>query len=663
MNSRRVIVILALFAPISETIAQDYKPPAVLLPEEETQRLIGERTRQLSLQVNRMQQLKIGDPFLVDVEVYLKAAIWMDRHKEYYHKDAGKWTLDVLDRGLLRASQAMRGEAPWLNQTGRAIVRGYRSRLDGSVQPFAVTFPREYGNDPRMKWRIDVVLHGRDSTISEVKFLYQHSGDTPTPDRPYVQIDIFGRGNNAYRWAGEADVLEAIENHVFAERSLGRGELLDDKQVVLRGFSMGGAGTWHLGLHRPSRWAVIGPGAGFTMTHGYIKDLPESLPDYVEKCLRIYDAVDYAENASDVPVVAYAGAEDPQKQAAQNIEAKLKPLNIPMTLLVAPGKKHEFPDDWKAKAEAEYAKYAGPEKGRRPYPDRVHFVTYTLKYPSCDWVEILGLERHYEKALIDASRADNRFTIKTTNVRGLRLALEVGESGPQIVKIDGQEIVARPSASVTGTMAVYLDKVDGRWEASLPQRVTAGRLRRPQKFGGLQGPIDDAFTDAFLCVRGTGEAWNPAIKQFAEADLQRFRAEWDKYFRGELLVKNDTDVTDDDIATKSLILFGDPGSNTLISQVLSGLPLKWTKETITFAGKNYNAATHVPVMIYPSPLNVGRYVVLNSGHTFHAEDFQGSNALLYPRLGDYAILKLAPTEKSALGVEVVTAGLFDDFWK
>ena len=27
-----------------------------------------------------------------------------------------------------------------------------------------------------------------------------------------------------------------------------------------------GAGTWHLGLHRPDNWCVMGPGAGFTTT-------------------------------------------------------------------------------------------------------------------------------------------------------------------------------------------------------------------------------------------------------------------------------------------------------------------------------------------------------------------------------------------------------------
>ena len=70
---------------------------------------------------------------------------------------------------------------------------------------------------------------------------------------------------------------------------------------------------------------------------------PTKLSPYQEKCLRIYDAVDYAENAFNVPVVAYGGADDPQLQAAKNIEAKLKPLGIPMKLLVAPGLGHRFP--------------------------------------------------------------------------------------------------------------------------------------------------------------------------------------------------------------------------------------------------------------------------------------------------------------------------------
>lgn len=123
------------------------------------------------------------------------------------------------------------------------------------------------------------------------------------------------------------------------------------------------------------------------------------------------------------------------------------------------------------------------------------------------------------------------------------------------------------------------------------------------------------------------------------------------------------DITNEDIASKHLILFGDPASNSLITQVLPSLPLTWTKNQLVLAGKKCNAADHMPVMIYPSPLNAARYVVLNSGHTFHSPDYLGTNALLYPRLGDYALLRLAPTDRDILNTEVVTAGLFDDHWQ
>src|SRR5436190_8201663 len=125
-------------------------------------------------------------------------------------------------------------------------------------------------------------------------------------------------------------------------------------------------------------------------------------------------------------------------------------------------------------------------------------------------------------------------------------------------------------------------------------------MSRPQKVPELQGPIDDAFMMAFLCVRGTGTPWHEKTDEHATAALKTFRAEWSKYMRGELPIKDDTEVTAEDMATKHLILFGDPASNSLIEQSLPELPLQWTKKEITFAGKTYDASTHVPVMIYPS---------------------------------------------------------------
>ena len=114
-------------------------------------------------------------------------------HNEFFHEAAGNWTLEVLDRGMLRARFLATGEVPWALATG-SILRAYRSRLDGSVQPYGVTLPAAYGKDPGKKWRLDVVLHGRNTTLTEVKFLKDLMGEKAAADLPYVKIDIYGRG-------------------------------------------------------------------------------------------------------------------------------------------------------------------------------------------------------------------------------------------------------------------------------------------------------------------------------------------------------------------------------------------------------------------------------------------------------------------------------------
>ncbi|MBV9121833.1 MAG: prolyl oligopeptidase family serine peptidase, partial [Planctomycetes bacterium] len=586
------------------------------------------------------------------------------RHGEFHSPEEGPGTLDVLDRGLLRASQAARGETPWRNQFGVTVAQAYRSRVDGSVQPYSVTYPADYLKDPRKKWRLDVVLHGRDATLTEVKFLHQHDGrQQAAAAQDYVQLDVYGRGNNGYRWAGETDVWEALNNFLGVEQALGRDGSLDLNRIMLRGFSMGGAGTWQIGLHRPDVWCCLGPGAGFVTTHGFVKDLPEKLPAYQEACLHIYDAADYAENAFNVPVVAYGGSKDPQLQAARTMEERFKPLHIPMTLLEAPGLAHSFPPEWQKKAQQEYAKHGGGDQGNRDYPEHVKYVTYTLRYGNCFWVEVLGLDRHYERALVDARKTEEGFTVKTTNVRALRLGVPAGSPGPLTVDMDGQAVPTRPYLDQNGSLHVYLERRGDRWQAVFPQKLLTNRMRHLQKTAGLQGPIDDAFMDSFLCVRGTGKPWHAATQKYAEANLKRFQQEWNLYLRGDLPVKDDAEVTEDDIARKHLILFGDPSSNSVLGQVVDSLPLEWTRDHITLDDRTYSAAEHVPVLIYPSPLNPNRYVVVNSGHTFHDTEFRGSNALLFPRLGDYAILKLASSDKDPLAVATVTAGLFDDSWK
>jgi hypothetical protein len=643
--------------------AQNFAPPPSKRPDAATAKAITAKAEQLSKLITALIRQGVRDPVLADAEIYFHATSRIWELNEFFQPESAAWTLEALDRGLLRARQLSEGAHPWTSNeaVGYPIVRAYRSKIDGSLQPYAVTFPADYFKDLTRRWRVDVVLHGRDTSLNEVKFLHQFNGDKAAPkDENFVRLDIFGRGNNAYRWAGETDVYEAIDHFLLSEGMLNRLRLIDKDRFVLRGFSMGGAGAWHLGLHRPDNWCVLGPGAGFTSTHGYIRDLPQ-LPPYQEACLRIYDAVNYAGNAFNVPIVAYSGADDAQKLAADNMEMRLKKLGIPMTHLVAPGLGHKFPAEWREKAETSYAKYA--DKGKEEYPAKIRFTTYTMRYSSAYWLEILGLDKHYVRAFVEAERTEAGFAVKTTNIRALRLALHVAAVETLTVKIDGQEVKARPWPTPAGVFSVYLERNQGKWKSVLPQLIAVNQARVPQKLPGLQGPIDDAFVDSFLCVRGTGSPWHKSVAEHADAGLDRFRHEWAKFWRGQLPMKDDSEVTNEDIATRHLILFGDPASNSILAQVMDELPLTWSKEQIKLGAQTFNAAEYVPVMIYPNPLNPKRYVVLNSGHTFHERDYFGTNALLYPRLGDYAVLHLLPREKDPLSVEVATAGLFDDFWR
>jgi len=193
------------------------------------------------------------------------------------------------------------------------------------------------------------------------------------------------------------------------------------------------------------------------------------------------------------------------------------------------------------------------------------------------------------------------------------------------------------------------------------------QAERTGKRPGLQGPIDDAFTTPFLCVRGTGKPWNAQVQNYADASLRRYADEWHQYFRGELPIKDDVDVTPNDIRTRNLILFGDPGSNKWIAEALPRLPLKWSKTSLHMGGQEYAAATHAPALIAPNPLSGAgeHYVVLNSGHTFRGADLGKLNYLLFPRWGDWAILKVLPprAESDVVNEEVLRAGYFDEEWR
>jgi dienelactone hydrolase len=576
------------------------------LPTVAEKEQITTRLAQLTHAVEELRAKHVDEARLADIELYQKATTWILRfQEEFFTPEFVPNTLRAIDHGLARAADAT---FSWESRKGR-MVRGYRSKIDGSVQPYALTIPESY--DGSKSVRLDVVLHGRGDQQNEVSFIAGHETDSPVK-QDYITLEVWGRGNNGYRWAGETDVFEAMDS-VKARYNI------DANKVVLRGFSMGGAGAWHLGLHYPDQWAAVEAGAGFTETENYAKLRP--LVGYQEAMLRIYDAVEYAANARMVPVVGYGGALDPQLQASVNIRERLaaEHVDAPRILfLVGPETAHK----WNPQSLEESNTFIDAVLARpRTEPNHIHFVTYTTAYQKCYWITIESQEREYQRTEVEALRAGDEYRVATRNVS--RISIE----GKGHAVIDGQSI------ELAG-FGLLMKTAEGWRRAG-----KSGRYKKP----GLQGPVDDAFRDAFLVVRPTGKPDNKIAAQYVDETLEQFRKEWAKYMRGEVRIKDDKAVTEEDVERYHLILFGDLGSNRLTKRLAPMLMRSWP------------AAPLVPVLIGPNPLNPARYVVFNSGHTFHEEEFKGTNALLYPRLGDYAMIH-------PLARQVVRGGLFNTEW-
>jgi len=590
----------------------------------------------------------------VDAAIYAKGLAWALKYDREFTPADVTLLKKAIGRGNERAKSLAAKTSPWKSRRGK-VALGYRSWVDGSVQPYGLIVPKNY--DPEKETRLDVVLHGstRPVGMSELRFMARFDegdGENPSaPETEYIELHPLGRVENCYRWAGEADVFEAIFD--VADRYN-----IDMDRVVLRGMSMGASGTWHLGLKHPGFFVALGPYCGYVDTHrfsetpldNFVKVGP--LPEHQELGLHMLDSVDYAANAGVVPAIACMGEKDVFFQAHVIMGEAMKKEGLTMVNLISPGTGHVIDPVTHAEQMKRIKAYA--DKGLDYPPSAIRFVTWTLKYHNCRWLNILKLEKHYARAEIVARIKGDLIEVEEpTNITSILLAVDKKTSK---VRIGMTEFKVPETLRTRGGGGMQFSRAKSGWQRD--DNKPSGK--RP----GLQGPIDDAFTEPFLCVRGTGKPWNQGADDYAKASLKRFADEWHHYFRGELPFKDDTAVTEDDVRTKNLILFGDPGSNSWIARALSKLPLTWSAEKMSLAGQEYSSADHVPALIAPNPLPGGEqhYIVLNSGHTFREAELNKLNYLLFPRWGDWAVLEIDPKRDAAAPAEekVLRAGYFDE---
>jgi dienelactone hydrolase len=635
-------------------------PPGISIDDLDRRQLRAE-VEILGGTIERLRQALKGKPALLellpDVQIFYNAVRYALTYNEFYNAKEAAIAQNLLIQGAERAGQLSEGKAPWTTATG-LVVRGYESKIDGSVQPYGLVVPPTYQANSPYEHRLDIWCHGRNEKLTELAFLNerQTSPGQFTPKNAFV-LHLYGRYCNANKFAGEIDCLEALA-HVRKHYPI------DENRIVMRGFSMGGAACWQFAVHYAGLWAAAAPGAGFSETADFLKVFQDEKVQptwYEQKLWHWYDATDYALNLFNCPVVAYSGENDRQKQAADKMAEAMKKEGMTLMHLIGPKTGHSY--ERKTKEELDRRIDSIVKHGRDLIPMHVLFHTWTLRYPRMRWVQIDGMEKHWSRAEVDAV-IEEGVAIRTRNITALTLHFEPGACPLEVlekpsVRIDNdeEEIKDVPPVMSDRSWTVHFRKKDNTWEAI--KKIDDGTLR---KRPGLQGPIDDAFMDSFLMVRPTGQALNDKVGAWTAAEMKHAIEHWRKQFRGEARVKDDSALTDADIAAHNLVLWGDPKSNTILARIADKLPVGWDRQQVKLGKETFSAENHVPLLIYPNPLNPKRYVVLNSGFTFREYDYL-NNARQAPKLPDFAVLDVNTPPSSRLPGKVVTAGFFDEEWK
>lgn len=626
-------------------------------PSAEKAAALREGLKQLRDRINQVRSLGRQDlnDLLPDVEIFHKAVNDALVYQEFFDPKEIDFAAKLLEAGTQRAEQLANGRHDWTTATG-LVVRGYVSKIDGSVQPYGLVVPASYNAAGPGKFRCDVWLHGRGETLSEGNFLRDRMNNVGqiSPVDTLV-LHPYGRYCNANKFAGEVDVLEALD-------SVAKRYRIDDQRIAMRGFSMGGAGAWQLAVHYPDQWFAATPGAGFSETPEFLRvfQKEELKPTWFEQRLwRLYDCPYYAENLKNVPTIAYSGELDTQKQAADVMEAACAKVGINLRHIIGPGTRHSIHPA--AKAEIELALAALPEKpsARAGGINRI-WTTPTLRYNKCYGVEVLELTEHWQPGRIAVihPQGNQLAAVGVSGIEAFRLHTLEKFAGFQIY--DGQN----PHTALKGNFQAS----DGSYQASahraagkwvLGPRPADGKLRKKH---GLQGPIDDAFMDSFLFVKPTGAAWNESARKWAQAELERAIEHWRRHFRGVARVKNDVDVTQADLDAHHIVVWGDPGSNQLLAKLVDKLPISWTKEAITVGAQKFPASDHALIAVYPNPLHPYKYVVLNSSFTFRDYAYL-NNARQVPMLPDWAVVDLKTPPSAVWPGKIAAADFFDERWE
>jgi poly(3-hydroxybutyrate) depolymerase len=348
----------------------------------------------------------------------------------------------------------------------------FLSAVDGSAQYFGLVPPSDFR--PDRSYGVVLTLHG--AGVEGIGQAQAYSAK----DWTYIAAATNRRpfGFDWEEW-GRLDALEVLSHtqRVFET---------DPTRVYLTGHSMGGHGTWNVGVHTPGRFAVVGPSAGWSSFYTYTGDAQPTGP--FGRARAASNTNDYITNLDRRGIYVIHGSADDNVpvREGRDMVALAQRTNDDVQYHEEPGAGHWWDGerspgadcvDWPPLFEFMQAHTLDPWEldfdFRTPSPS----VTPTHSYVtirSC-------LSADADCVVRSRREADGAVTLTTENVRGLVL--------------DG---AALTTLGVTGLT------VDGETvalaEVDLPVGPQDGK--RP----GLNGPVNEVYRRPFCYVYPDGAA-------------------------------------------------------------------------------------------------------------------------------------------------------------
>jgi len=541
---------------------------------------------------------------------------------------------EAIAAGLRLMEMLERGEV-YQPPRGALTELAYITRNDETVQPFYVHLPESY--DPGRPWPLIVFLHGYVPSITMVDpwLLSEEVCDIAEANGCLLVLP-YARRNTDFQGVGEVDVFRVIEE-------MQRLFSVDPARIHLSGVSMGGMGTWTIGLRNPGFFASLAPISGQTdMFRWWGWDRERMTPF---KCFLVEwdNAEEMAPNARGQRVFLQHGEMDhliPVNESRAMV-ALLGSLGLPIEYYEYAGASHYI--YWETEC---YERAWGwcRELALERSPREVSFRCFSLNYNRAFWLTIDRLERWGTPANVTARISDDGagLSIESDNVAALTIDLDDCPLQPVRVSVNGEECTLQPEA---GSLRIVVSPPPAA--AEWP----------PLKRRGLCGPAEDVFSSRFVVVQGT--AGDDAQDMTIAAQVGEWAEEWDDFADGEPIVRTDAELTDADIAGANLVLFGTPETNAIVARIADRLPVEIGDHRYEVLGRTCEGDDLGLVLCYPNPLAPDHYVLIYAGELYgrHLSINHKHDMLADFLIFDRTMLTVGDTEANVFG------GWFDVDWQ